>query len=461
MTSGLQYCVVGGGIIGLWTALHLQRAGVSTLLIDQFPLPHARGSSHGGSRVWRLLGDDDPTKVVYSMKEWLNLEAQAGSKLFVQTGLLNFGPEDDPYLKLHMDVLKKRHFPTSFLTAGEVKTHYPMIRFPPEWGATWDPSGGILLATQCLVALEARFRALGGCIAHEKVTQVSSEQQGALVLSELPEGQIRRRKFRKVIVCAGPWTAQLLPQLSSHLKTVVIPVTYFREISPTNSEANTTTTFLSAPTSSTPTADPQLSTLPLDKSPFDQAADRVRYLKANMAPLKEVKEAVQAFIALELLHPGEPIAPGPVYSVSRGFPVLFNARLAGVYCVPTYEYPGMVKVVVHDGVEVAPESRDSADISGALSKVQAYVKNHLPHLEPSASIIEKCFYTLTQDNQPIMDEIAPNIIVGAGYSGSGFKYSPACGLILANLALGRAQQLPSGYQLERYQLARFSPISSL
>jgi len=44
-----KYCVVGGGIIGSWTALQLRRAGVPVVLFEQFPLPHTRGSSHGGT----------------------------------------------------------------------------------------------------------------------------------------------------------------------------------------------------------------------------------------------------------------------------------------------------------------------------------------------------------------------------------------------------------------------------
>lgn len=32
--------VVGGGIIGSWTALELSRAGASVVLMEQYPLPH-------------------------------------------------------------------------------------------------------------------------------------------------------------------------------------------------------------------------------------------------------------------------------------------------------------------------------------------------------------------------------------------------------------------------------------
>ena len=37
------HIVIGAGIIGSWTAWHLQKNGCKTVLIDNFPLPHTRG----------------------------------------------------------------------------------------------------------------------------------------------------------------------------------------------------------------------------------------------------------------------------------------------------------------------------------------------------------------------------------------------------------------------------------
>ena len=67
------FCVIGGGIIGSWTSLHLARAGLPTVLIEQFPFPHTRGSSSGGSRSFRFLGDDDFNVLKYSLNEWLEM----------------------------------------------------------------------------------------------------------------------------------------------------------------------------------------------------------------------------------------------------------------------------------------------------------------------------------------------------------------------------------------------------
>ena len=91
--------VIGGGIIGSWTALHLAEAGVRTTLFEQFPLPHTRGSSHGLSRAFRFLGELELGRLDYSLDRWTELERETGEILFAKTGLINFGPAGDPDLE--------------------------------------------------------------------------------------------------------------------------------------------------------------------------------------------------------------------------------------------------------------------------------------------------------------------------------------------------------------------------
>ena len=46
--------VIGAGVMGLATARALVRAGCEVVVYEQFELGHARGSSHGRTRIFRL-----------------------------------------------------------------------------------------------------------------------------------------------------------------------------------------------------------------------------------------------------------------------------------------------------------------------------------------------------------------------------------------------------------------------
>ena len=143
-------------------------------------------------------------------------------------------------------------------------------------------------------------------------------------------------------------------------------------------------------------------------------------------------------------------------SVSNGCTILFNARLKGIYGLPSLEYPNLVKVLFHGGPETDPDTRDLADFEPYIGRISRYVRNHLPLLDyHRPAILEPCVYTMTPDSEPIIDRLANNLVVGCGFSGSGFKHSPATGRMLAALALDRPQTVPEGFHTERYALDRF------
>ena len=62
-------------------------------------------------------------------------------------------------------------------------------------------------------------------------------------------------------------------------------------------------------------------------------------------------------------------------------------------------------------------------------------------------------YDVTPDWNPVLGRLAdvPGLVVGYGFSGHGFKLSPAVGRVLAQEALG----LPTDVSLAPYALERF------
>ena len=52
--ASYDHIVIGGGAMGAATAWQLAKRGRSVLLMEQFTQDHVSGSSHGGTRIFRL-----------------------------------------------------------------------------------------------------------------------------------------------------------------------------------------------------------------------------------------------------------------------------------------------------------------------------------------------------------------------------------------------------------------------
>ena len=83
MAKMVDAVVIGAGINGSWSALHLSRKGYQTLLIEQFPIPHKRGSSHGQSRgIRKAYPEAFLTHMMQdAYDQWYQLERDSGINL--------------------------------------------------------------------------------------------------------------------------------------------------------------------------------------------------------------------------------------------------------------------------------------------------------------------------------------------------------------------------------------------
>ncbi|MBO0981759.1 FAD-dependent oxidoreductase [Microbacterium sp. SD291] len=107
---------------------------------------------------------------------------------------------------------------------------------------------------------------------------------------------------------------------------------------------------------------------------------------------------------------------------------------ATVYGMPT---PGEgVKVGFHRvGDEVDPDARPHRTTHAeALAE---YVREWMPGLDPASAVPISCTYTSTDDGDFVLDRRG-RIVVGAGFSGHGFKFAPGVGAVLADLVLDPA-----------------------
>jgi sarcosine oxidase len=87
------------------------------------------------------------------------------------------------------------------------------------------------------------------------------------------------------------------------------------------------------------------------------------------------------------------------------------------------------------GPVVDPDSRSYTPEPEQLAALQRYARDWLPGVDPDSCVPISCTYTLTDTENFILDRVGP-VVVGAGFSGHGFKFTPAVGRVLADLATG-------------------------
>ena len=141
------------------------------------------------------------------------------------------------------------------------------------------------------------------------------------------------------------------------------------------------------------------------------------------------------------------------FAVGR-FPIFIAESAAGaIYGFPIAEGTA-IKIANHSGgqptdpVRIDRVARDEETV-----EVLPFTTEALRGI--TARIAERavCLYTMTPDRDFVVDRHPedPRIVIAAGFSGHGFKFAPAIGELLANLALdGGARPWP------RFAIARFA-----
>lgn len=116
---------------------------------------------------------------------------------------------------------------------------------------------------------------------------------------------------------------------------------------------------------------------------------------------------------------------------------------ATVYGMPT---PGEgVKVGFHRaGDEVDPDARPHHPTHQAA--LRDYVREWMPGLDADSAVPISCTYTSTDDGTFVLDRRG-RIVVGAGFSGHGFKFATGVGAVLAELAIDPGARAAEPFRL--------------
>jgi sarcosine oxidase len=118
--------------------------------------------------------------------------------------------------------------------------------------------------------------------------------------------------------------------------------------------------------------------------------------------------------------------------------------------------PGEGVRVGHHGTGpvVDPDTRDLTAEPGRLAELRAYVREWLPGVDADAPAPISGTSTTTPDERFLLDRVGP-VVIGAGFSGHGFTFTPGIGQVLADLATDVRPEVP-GVDLDAFALARFT-----
>ncbi|RLN35091.1 putative sarcosine oxidase [Panicum miliaceum] len=152
-------------------------------------------------------------------------------------------------------------------------------------------------------------------------------------------------------------------------------------------------------------------------------------------------------------------------TTEAGFPTFASYGDPYIYSTPSMEFPGLIKIAKHGGPPCDPDSRDwSTGAADLAEPVARWIDTVMPgHVDTAGGpvIRQSCMYSMTPDEDYVVDflggEFGKDVIVGAGFSGHGFKNGPAVGRILAEMAMdGESRSaVEAGVDLEPLRIDRF------
>jgi len=208
-----DHIVIGVGSMGSSTCYHLASRGTTVLGIDQFTVPHDQGAHGGQSRIIRKAYFEHSDYIPLLQRaydNWNAIEKKTETKIYYETGLLYAGPKEHLLLNNIKESARLYNIPLESISAKK----FPQFNFPADFEILFEPQSGFLLPDVAIRTYVTEAKKAGAHI-HENEKLISWKLISGKVQVKTDKNEY---SCNKIVFTAGPWSAQLIPNSSEHLK---------------------------------------------------------------------------------------------------------------------------------------------------------------------------------------------------------------------------------------------------
>ncbi|SDC78155.1 NAD(P)/FAD-dependent oxidoreductase [Paraburkholderia lycopersici] len=413
--------VIGGGIIGVSTALALHEKGLSVALCEK---GHVAGEQSSRNWGWVRVTRRDPREFllsIESLKIWRTLDRTLGIDTgFNQCGIL-YVSNDDAVLERHRDWLERARqiAGDDAFDTREVGTHEVSRLLP---GSTQTFKGGIFTPGDARAEPQKAAPAIANALRRKGVGILTPcavrgiETSGGRASAVVTEhGTIR---CDAVVVAGGAWTRYFCGNLGVELPQLLTRASVLRteplEGGPTCSANNEEFAFRKR-------ADGGYTVAYGLRTHADLTPDSFRLFFKYIEALKSQMGALQIQIG------------------KRFFDELKRPRRWALNESTVFEHvrtldPDPVVPYVDKGLKAFTEAFPQLSGARIAQRWAGYID-------------------VTPDAIPVISEVArvPGMFIGTGFSGHGFGIGPGAGRLMADLVNGDAPLVdPHAFRLERF-----------
>jgi sarcosine oxidase len=374
----LDLIVIGGGVMGLFTAHQATTQGRRVAVLERGRVGDPATASFGRTRSYRrdYLDPAYARLADEAIRLWTAFEAETGTQALVRCGCMNIAstavtPDlSDTYAARSSAVLAQLGMPVQSYDAAGVQQRFPYLRADL---ADNDPLGGLVNLPAVTAALQGSL----GAAVHEGVAVTGIRSDDGLVRVTTAVGGFTARSL---VITAGHGTNDVLDLLPGN--ALQVPISRDR---------------------------------PSEAKYFVPPAEVRHLFTAERMP-------VIAYLDTGIyLHP---IVEGLVDAVKIGY----------------YNPPDL--------------PRGSTSIASIADFVEQCMPGIAGASATEVTVVDQCDYDLVADDDFVLGPVPGfgNVFVGVGWRGTGYKFAPWIGRVLAELAC-RAGTV---YDISRFAPSRFS-----